>query len=116
MTDQFEPRRLATDDAEATLAECLMAETEAERRFTEAELAVWRKRDAAAALSDDDSAVEDFVTWLPQGRRAVTIAQVVLERASAEVARARAALSCARNAAVLAESLVHARTITNRNG
>jgi hypothetical protein len=73
----------AVAEARRALAECLAAESEAERALAVAEAAIWNQRDAASAPSEDDEAVEAFASWLPQGRRAAAAAQAALDRAAA---------------------------------
>jgi hypothetical protein len=102
-------RRLDLDGAQRAVAACVAAEHEAAGRERDAEAAIQREFDAAAALDAPDSAVEAFAAWLPRGRAAVARAAETRRHAEAATARARASLALARTAVESTEHLLEAR-------
>ena len=98
-------RRDGRVEAREALNACLTAEYQAERALAAAEAAIWRAREAALSDSEDDTAVEEFASWLPRGKRDLATAQTALDRAHAETLRARAALAHADGVVAVGERL-----------
>ena len=105
-------RRLGRDEAQQDLARATLAETEAATLASEAEQSILVEQDVASAITADDGAVEAFARWLPGARTRVNQAWAILERAQAEVARARARLSASRTALETVEALAGERQAT----
>jgi flagellar export protein FliJ len=99
-------RRLALDEAKRALASALEAEDGAAGAVSAAEMEIAHEtRSAEAALDQGDAQVEAFARWLRVARGRLAKLRLSYERAGAETARARAALTAARaahEAAVLA--------------
>ena len=91
-------RKANTEMARIALSEAIDAETAANARVAAADRRIMDEAEAAASLGADDGAVEIYARWLPQGRRSLSQARAVLERASQDVAVARTALVMARAA------------------
>ena len=101
-------RRMAHEEALATLARALAGEAEADGAVKQAERSIAGELDAASALDGGDGVVEAFAAWLPGARQRAAQARQACERAQADVSRARAMLSVTRSgteavAAVIAE-------------
>lgn len=108
-------RRLAHEEALATLARVLQIEGEADQLAKDAERIIATEQAAAGALDGDDSVVEAFAAWLPGARQRAFQAREACERAQADVARARAVLAMTRAAmeavATLAEDQAVRRAV-----
>jgi flagellar biosynthesis chaperone FliJ len=102
-------RRLAGEDARRAFAACLRAEDETAAALRSAESAILHEQAAAADLAADDTVVEAFAAWLPQGRQAVARASAAHDRAGAATAQARAAVAAARVSTEVAERLMQAQ-------
>ncbi len=102
-------RRITVDEAKMALAAQLRVEDLASRAAAAAAAAIDAECDIAADLMAGDGAVEAFAAWLPVGRARAESARIAYDRASSDVARARAALTAARAAAEAADCLLRDR-------
>ena len=98
-------RRQAVDEARRALLRCVDLEDATERHATAAENAITQELQIASHLSASDHAVERFGVWLRQARSDARAARRQQELASADTARARAALTSARAAAEAVDTL-----------
>lgn len=98
--------RLAVEEAQRSLAECLGAEMAAAEALSALDAAITAETDAASHVSADDRAVEGFGAWLQRitvDRRAAATALMQAETRSAE---ARAVLASCRSSVRAAEALL----------
>jgi len=89
-------RRMAHEEALATLAGALEVEGKADNLAKQAERTIAAETVAAGALDGDDGVVEAFAAWLPGARQRAAQARGACERAQADVSRARAVLAMTR--------------------
>ncbi len=108
-------RRTSQDGAQQALARAISAETAAATAAANAERSIVEEQRAALDLAAGDGVVEAFGAWLPAARARAAAAWEACERARAEVARTRAALTAARTAVETVETLMDQRAKTRRD-
>ena len=99
-------RRMALDAAKRDLAASLRLEDAAEQEERAARSSIDEQAEAATRITADDGLVEAFAAWLPRGRARLLQAGQAAERARAETARLRAALSATHAAVRVVEQLI----------
>ena len=107
-------RRLVVEEARQKLALCLQAEGRSGAVAREAAEMLVREREWASALEADDSVVEAYIAWLPQGNARLAAAREVLGRAEAASVQARAQLAVARAAAEAVDRRIAAEAAAER--
>ena len=98
--------RLAVEEAQRSLAECLGAEMAAAEALSALDAAIMAETDAVSHVSADDRTVEEFGAWLQRitvDRRAAAATLMQTETRSAE---ARAVLASSRSSVRAAEALL----------
>ena len=101
-------REVAVDQSRRDLADCLLAEGEAEASVAAIDASIEHEADVVTDLRSGDAEVEAFATWLRRMRPRQQEARRATEQATAETAAARAALAMAQTAVrVVEEMLAH---------
>jgi flagellar export protein FliJ len=99
-------RRLTANQARRELADCLRAETEAERAVTAIETEIERETVVATSLAAGDAEVEAYATWLRRIRPVQRAAKAAEATTLAETTEARTVLAMARAAERAVEDLM----------
>ena len=107
-------RQAAKDEAERTFMASLADEFRTRQLAEAADAQLCRERDFATNLAAGDGAVEAYAAWLPTGRKQAQLAWEAHERASANVALARASLTLAHAAAEAVAGFLDRRAMAEK--
>jgi flagellar export protein FliJ len=107
-------RRLTADQARRQLADCLRAESEAERAVAALDAEIAHETEVATSLAGGDAEVEAYAAWLRRIRPAQLAARAAEATTVAETTETRAVLAMARAAVRAVEELLAQRGAEER--
>jgi len=98
-------RRIALQEAQQAVADCLAEEALAEALARSWEQKIWRETEAVAALDGTDQGALVFARWLAEARHKLVAARASYDGSMAKTTASRAELALARRAVSVAEDL-----------
>ena len=107
-------RRLTADQARRELADCLRAESEANKAIAAIDAEIARETEVATSLAGGDAEVEAFAAWLRRIRPSQQAGRVAEAATVAQATEARAVLAMARAAVRAVEELLTQRGAEER--
>ena len=107
-------RRLTADQARRELADCLRAESEANKAIAAIDAEIARETEVATSLAGGDAEVEAFAAWLRRIRPSQHAGRVAEAATVAQTSEARAVLAMARAAVRAVEELLTQRGAEER--